>query len=420
MMNLSSRRFVRRVGGVVMTSLFCAVFAMPAQAFVAEITAIFEPDSAKPQKNEFVNTTQSEGFCRQVPHACEPFGLFSLGASIPFTANAPILANHADPRQGGMARVPSEWRDVRITHESGDSKVLSIRIGGIGHEAKVPRPVNELTNGGWWDQLWQGGGWVYAPAPCQDVGWYSSGSQGYNSFWRVPVGAGVCSKKALFDIPMSFQYLYFVFAYELRTPDPLNMLTGHYTGSITYSVGPHQDFDMGDVMIPSDNQLTLNFSLDVRHTLKVEIPPGGDHVELLPQGGWQAWLTQGRKPVRLFRDQTFNVSSSSRFKMSLACQYAVSADTCALQEPVSFHHVPFNVSVTLPNGLTDAAGQPVNRRLLRRGDNGSEVFQPSFYVDRKPGTLHFEIPQNEVKDMLTPGVARTYRGQVTVIWDSEV
>ena len=224
-----------------------------------DIEALFKPDSSNPQSNKFINQTPSEGFCRQVPQACEPFGLFSLRAPISFTANAPILANHTDPRQGGMARVPSEWRDVPVTHESGDTKVLSIRIGGIGHEAQIPAHISELTGGRCWDQLWEGGGWVYAP-PLVKV-WVGSrrAPWGYNSFWRVPENAGVCSKKALFDIPMSFRYLYFVFAYELRTPDPLNMKAGKYTGSIPYSVGPRQDFDMGDVMIPDDNQLTPQF-----------------------------------------------------------------------------------------------------------------------------------------------------------------
>ncbi|MHC8313012.1 hypothetical protein ACYZUC_25860 [Pseudomonas sp. GT1P32] len=419
MVNELNRRIARTLIGC-LTGLLCAVFTLSVQAFDLDVEASFKPDSSNPQKNEFVNQTPPQGFCEQVPAACEAYKFSSLRALIRFTANAPILANHTDPRQGGMARVPSEWRTVRVTHESGDSTDLSIRIAGIGHEAQLPRYVDAITNGGWWDQLWGGGGWVYAPVPCLGVGTYTVGRQGYNSFWRVPVGAGVCSKKALFDIPMSFVYQYFVFAYELRTPDPLNMKAGHYTGFITYTVGPNQDFDMGDVMIPNDNQLTLNFSLDVQHTLKVEIPPGGNRVELVPQGGWQAWLTQGRKPTRLFRDQTFNVSSSSRFKMNLDCQYSMDGQRCSVRDPASGHVVPLDVSVTLPNGLVDATAQPVNRRPLRRDGSGTELFQPRFYVDRKPGTLHFEIAQDEVGEMLKPGVARSYSGLVTVIWDSEV
>lgn len=419
-MYFSVKRLLQIPSGLALISLVCTLFALPVQAAVMEIEAVFQPDSSKPNKNIFVNMTPSEGFCRQVPQACAPYNLFSLVAPISFTANAPILANHTDPRQGGMARIPSQWKDVVVTHESSDTQVLSIRIGGIGHEAAIPRPVTELTGGGWWDDLWYGRAWVNAPAPCSGVGWHTAGPSGYNSFWRYPTASVVCSKRARFDIPLSFRYLYFVFAYELRTPDPLAMKSGKYTGTINYTVGPNQDFDMGDVMIPSDNLLTLNFSLDVRHTLKVEIPPGGNRVELVPQGGWQAWLTQGRKPTRLFRDQTFNVSSTSRFKMNLDCQYSLDGNRCSVRDPVSGHVVPLDVSVTLPNGLVDAAAQPVSRRPLRRDGSGTELFQPRFYLDRKPGTLHFEIAQEHVGEMLKPNVARTYSGLVTVIWDSEV
>ena len=201
--------------------------------------------------------------------------------------------------------------------------------------------------------------------------------------------------------------------------NPLPMSTGNYTGSITYTMGPGQDFDFGDIMIPNDTLYTFNFNLSVQHTLKVEVPPGGHRVELLPQGGWQAWLNQGRRPTRLFRDQTFNLSASSRFKMNLECQY-VSGNNCALLEPNAGHVVPLEVSVTLPSGLTDASNEPVNRRPLRRDGVGTELFQPGIYVDRKPGTLHSEVPRDDVEEMNNPGTARHYSGNVTVIWDSQV
>ena len=128
---------------------------------------------------------------------------------------------------------------------------------------------------------------------------------------------------------------------------------------------------MGDIMLPTVRPLTLNFALDVQHTLKVDIPPGGNRVELVPQGGWQSWLTQGRKPTRLFRDQTFNLSASSRFKMQLECQYTQDGQNCSVREPVSGHAVPLNVSVSLPHGLSDASGQPVSRRPLRLDGSGT-------------------------------------------------
>jgi hypothetical protein len=215
---------------------------------------------------------------------------------------------------------------------------------------------------------------------------------------------------------MSYRHL--DFAYELRTPNPLRMSSGQYRGSVTYGVGPGQDFDMGDVMLPNDSVITLNFKLDVEHTLKVEVPPGGNRVELVPPEGWQAWLNSGRKPTRLFRDQRFHISASSRFKMAIECQH-ISGNTCAISETGTGHAVPVDVSVTLPDGLTDAAGQPVNRRRLLRDGSGTELFQPGFYVDRRLGALHFEVGQGSVEQMLDTG-AKAYSGNVTVIWDSEV
>jgi hypothetical protein len=87
---------------------------------------------------------------------------------------------------------------------------------------------------------------------------------------------------------------------------------------------------------------------------------------------------------------------------------------------VSGHIVPVNVSVSLPHGLSDASGQPVSRQPLRLDGSGTQLFQPGIYVNRKPGTLHFEIPPNEVAGMIHTGQQRQYAGGVTVIWDSEV
>jgi len=420
-MSIFNRLEKKLRSGALLTMLY-GLCSLPAGAAVLNINASFAPDSAAPQRNEFKNQTPSQGFCTQVPQACEPEGLFSLIAPITFTANAPIRANHADPRQGGMAKVPSEWRDVQVTHSSGETHIVKIRIAGIGHESAIPVPISELTGEDGlrgWDSLWRGGGWIYAPSPCQGVGWATAGTRGYNSFWKVPQGAGVCAKQALLEIPLSFRYLYFVFGYQLITPNPLSMQSGQYTGSITFSVGPGQDFDMGDVMQPDDSTLTLNFNLDVQHTLKVDIPPGGNKVELVPEGGWQNWLQNGRKPVRLFRDQTFNISASSRFKMLLICERPL-AFHCGISDPRTGRFGAVELRITLPDGLTDIQGQPVKRQLLQWGESSALQFNPSIYVDRGQGILHFEILEYYTQYMVQPGAEGNYKGNMTVIWDSEV
>jgi hypothetical protein len=394
------------------------LYAPPAEAVVQEIRAEFVPDPTNPMLNKFVNTTPQTGVCPEwVSAHCKRLGIFSLRVpSLQFNSSKPILAGHADPRQGAIFSVPSNWRSLEVVHSrTGERETVQMRVAGIGGTWKMARPpgVSAWSQGGYWFYQWRN-----APAPCSGVPVGAAGVAHSPFFWLVPEGAGACGRVPSVDIPW-FNFYSVSYVYELRTPNPLGMSSGEYKGSLTYTAGPGMDFDMGDVLIPNDNAITLNFTLDVMHALKVDIPPGGNHIELVPLGGWQAWLSQGRKPVRLFRDQTFNISASSRFKMQLECQYSA-GNTCGLRDTGSAELVPLNTSVTLPSGLTDGAGQPANRRPLRLDGSGTELFQPGLYVDRKPGVLHFEVAREHVEQMVREGSSKTYTGNVTIVWDSEV
>lgn len=251
---------------------------------------------------------------------------------------------------------------------------------------------------------------------CRGVGYIAASSTFALYFWTIAENAGACNVVPSLPIP-SMRYNPVEYGYELKTPNPLGMASGEYRGSLTYSIGPGADFDFGDVMIPTDNVLTFNFDLRVDHILKVELPPGGNRVELLPEGGWQAWLNRGRQPSRLFRDQTFRIYSSGHFKMQLECSLVI-GNTCGLRNGGG-DEVPLQVSVTLPFGLQDQYGQAVNKLPLRLDGSGSELFQSGHYVNNRPGSLHFAVERDDVKEMLKqPG--STYTGLVTVIWDSEV
>lgn len=386
-------------------------FAVSAGAATVDLTAVFRPDPAKPMHNEFKNTTPQGGYCKDHPAYCAN-GIFSIALPIRFRSIAPILPEHAE-RQGAMFRTPSYWKEVTVIHDgTGKAETLKMRVNGIGaaYTIKDALPV------GVWDASW-----VNAPAPCNYGGVGYGTTYYYAFFWRVPANAGTCAKRAYQPIPetLGFAYQDVGFSYELVTPDPLKMSTGTYRGVMNYTVGPQQDFDMGDVMLPDDDLINLNFTLTVEHTLKVDIPPGGDRVELVPEGGWQSWLTQGRKPTRLFRDQTFNISSSSRFKMHLECNIPGLFD-CMIRDPVSQRAAVVQLSISLPNGLTDTNGQPVKRRPLHVGHVNAQTFNPAFYVERAPGILHFEIAPYYVNYMLKPGEASRYSGNFTVVWDSDI
>ncbi|MBA1376599.1 hypothetical protein [Pseudomonas brassicacearum] len=395
--------------------------APAASALSQDITAVFRPDPSKPNQNEFTNTTPVSGYCETFPAECGT-SRFSIRLPIRFNSVSAIQPGHGDSRQGAMFQLPVSWRTIQVTHATtGETETVQVRWSGVGSQYWLPISVVDLVGGGVpllaaHQRLWNSSSWVYAPAPCEYSGVGNLDTLWYRFFWQTPA-EGVCAKRANYLIP-TLSYSYLDFAYELRTPNPLGMSSGQYTGSLTYTVGPGQDVDMGDVMLPDDSSITLNFKVDVQHTLKVDIPPGGSRVELAPQEGWQAWLSSGRRPTRLFRDQRFHISASSRFKMALDCP-AISGNTCAITEASSGHAVPVDVSVTLPHGLTDDTGQPVNRRRLLLEGSDPGFFQPGFYLDRKPGTLHFEVASDNVEAMLNQEGKR-YTGDITVIWDSDI
>ena len=394
-------------------ALLLSLCMAPAQALVQEMTAEFRPDPSTPMVNTFKNTTPESGICPwHIPERCKQLGIFSIRTTdIQFVSNAVIQGNHSDPRKGAMFKVPTEWRELTVTNTvTAKTETVQIRIAGIGGKYLLP--------GGHDQSVWKDGTyrWAFPGPPCLGTG-YATGSARFLLWsWITPLNIGACTRPAVKDIQGLF-YETFEYSYELRTPNPLNMDAGQYVGSITYSIGPNADFDFGDIMIPNDGVLTFNFTLDVDHQLKVEVPPGGNRIQLEPQGGWQAWLQNGRKPSRLFRDQTVSLWTSAPFKMTLECPEPM-GNTCSLRNAAG-HQVPLDIAVSLPNGLTDAGGRAVNRLPLRLDGSGSELFQPSRYIDRKPSTLHFDVKADAVAQMLEQA-GSTYGGTVTVVWDSQL
>ncbi|AZE93238.1 hypothetical protein C4J95_1112 [Pseudomonas orientalis] len=408
---------IRRKYRLLFAGLLASLFTGMAQGMVQEITAQFRPDPSNPNQNRFTNTTPVTGFCQTYPAHCPQ--MFSIRLPISAHSSVALPANPADPRQSALWRVPAQWRELRVVDTAGNEEVVEIRISGFGSRYLLDRSVVDLVGGGVsvpqaHGMLW-GGGWLSAAPPCVNTSIANYTGYFYTFFWKTPV-EGACTKVARYEIPV-LQYQFFEIAYELRTPNPLSMRDGIYTGTLSYGIGPHQDFDFGDIMLPNDPVLTFNFTLSVEHQLKVELPPGGNRVILQPQGGWQTWLNQGRLPTRLFRDQTFSIYSSGRFRMNLECGLAI-GNTCGLSNSKG-DQVPLQVGVSLPFGLNDQYGQSISKRALHLDGSGTELVQATHYVSNRPGTLHFEVAKDDVEQMLkTPG--STYSGLVTVVWDSEV
>lgn len=395
--------------------LLAMLSSATAGAITQEIRAEFRPDSAQPHLNVFKNTTPVSGYCADAPAECLSLNMFSIRLPVRFNSIGQFNRGTTLP-----ITVPANWRTVVVRNpDTLETKTLEMRITGIGSQYTLSESaadlvgVTDLREGH--QKLWNSLDWVYAPAPClySGVGFY--GAKYYRFFWRTPEESQ-CTKTNNFVIPqMTYDYL--DFAYELRTPNPLDMSSGNYVGQMTYTLGPRKDFDLSGRMVPNDELLTLDFNLKVEHTLKVDIPAGGNKIELVPAGGWQRWLQAGRRPTRLFRDQTFLISASSKFKMRLECEIHIRGG-CGIADTVSGYGSPVNVSVSLPGGLTDEAGKPVKNFPLNQAD--SIPFQPGHYLDRKPGTLHFEMPESDVSWLISNNKGLPFKGNISVIWDSDI
>jgi len=401
------------------TLLLCLLIMNVPEALALnqEIRALFQPDSSKPNNNAFVNQTPNSGYCQTHPTECANFRMFSIRVPARFTST-----RYVGIGDSVGVKAPVRWSRLTVTHtQTQATETLAVRITGLGSNYVLSHPAMRLAGGSTpleaHGRLWTTDSWVNGVArPCTYSGVAEHGPETFRFFWKTPFDA-MCAKIPAYHIPsMSFDTL--DFAYELLTPNPLGMASGRYVGSLTYTLGPGGDFDMGSLMQADDSNLTLDFVLDVQHTLKVDIPPGGNHIVLEPQGGWRSWLESGRKPVRLYRDQLFHISASSQFTMKLECEHELGTGTgCAILDRETGYAGGVDVSVSLPNGLTDSAGQAVRRFPLRR--DTSPVFKPGFYVDRRPGTLHFEISKDWTDWLINNAKGRPYKGNITVIWDSE-
>lgn len=415
-------------GKLLVYAAFTSVLGSPAAwAVHVPISAKFTPNPNNPRINTFVNLTPNSGYCALKPQECVVTKSFSIRVNTRFTPRAISKGEHV------FIKAPYEWKKVTVVHPVAGPQEVEVRIVGIGSTYFVNPTVATIIgpapgNPGLQSQhatLWGGGlsDWIYAPAPCVYSGTAGATLTQYNFYWKVQ-NSGTCSKTAAYDIP-AFRFENMDFSYELRTPNPLAMYSGVYTGSLLYEVGPNKDFDFSH-LVPSDSAIVLDFSLEVIHALKVEIPPGGHRVELIPDGGWQRWLNSGRAPPRLFRDQSFLMSASTPFKMYVECEGG-SGRYCYLSDETKTSMVPVEVSVTLPSGFTDNSGAMVHKRALTHiqgitsATSGAALqVRPGFYVNRSPAMLHFEVPKEGVDEALKRDGSAHYSGRITVIWDADI
>lgn len=386
---------------IVLTSNF-------AVASQVNITARYVPSVTNPSANQFENTTPNGGYCAQNPKVCTQKGLFSV--SIPNeTDYTPLIKG-----QPTKITIPNYWRDVTVTNAEGYSQTVKIKIVGMGETYNASTDVNTLAGGH--EKLWEGGTWLNTSPGCTPTGSTSFTSSWYRAFWRYNTNT-TCEKTPLFDLTPGIYFDELNFMYEMETPSPQTLSGGTYTGQLVYTIGPNGDFKLSNATSP-DPVVILNFTLTVQNMLRIQFPAGSDRLTLQPEGGWQQWLYNGANsiPKKLLANEPYQLWTSGKFKMQLQCQYPSGSD-CAMQNEKGTATVPVKTMVTMPYSVQSTSNTPVNHYQL--SSDTPAIFKPSRYVNDEHAALNFEVDKAGVTQMVNSGGGR-FRGNVTVIWDSQI
>lgn len=407
------------------TAMILLIASINSQAVTKDITASFSPSLSNPTNNAFINTTPQSGYCVSYPAQCSSHDVFSVDLGLTASLNTPGLVADAPPRESVYFKLPAAWRDVMVTNENGETFTVQFRFSAFS--------ARYNTNTSWWlndhQDSWKGSSFVNAPAPCifSGVGTYNNVYYGF--MWKWPVSDSACYKIPAKDLKGNPYLINNVSAgFEIKTPNPLHMGSGLYTGSINFHVGPGGDIDFGDVYTPNDEMLTLNFALSVNHELKLHTSTENHSVafqacsehkictEDESKKNWERWIVTNIAPHLTGRSR-FQLSSSGAFTVYLRCEYELN-NNCALKSEKSDQRVPVQSLLTLPENIVSAvSGAPVSRKLLStEKDTASNTFLTQSFGQQQPGSIDFVINKRDVEAMLAIQ-PDTYSGMVTVLFD---
>ncbi|TDP13506.1 hypothetical protein DFO52_11327 [Enterobacter sp. AG326] len=411
----------------VLRALACmALLAVSTAGMAAtmDITASFSPSMDRPENNTFTNTTPQSGYCVRRPEYCSGN---RVSADLPLRASpSRTIEANSSPRDGLYIKMPSTFRSLTVTSETGAQAQVQFRVSTIGFIARYPfGTIGTMDN-------WVGGGFISAPRPCISTGLAFYSDIYYEFLWRYNTGDSACYK-----ISTISRSGYPVFndnsiGYELQTPDPLKMEAGIYTGSLTLSVGPGGDIDFGDNYQASDTELTINFTLSVNHEFKLTTTADDQAVSLQPcasgrvctadegQANWERWMVSRATP-QLTGRSNFSLSTSGAFTVYLECEQQSGPDCALRSDKMPSQTVPVSTLLTLPDNIVDnVTGSTVSKRRLEAGrDLTKNVFVTKTFGQNRAGSIDFLVGQKDVDTMLATR-PDTYRGAVTVIFDPKI
>ncbi|MCH7376598.1 hypothetical protein MM182_14665 [Aeromonas sp. MR19] len=384
------------------------LFGLPVQAASIDVTAEYNPAAYEVGYGKFINTTPClseswSGFwCSDTSTVDQSQPLF-----ISITIDR-VVKNNNNLIDALTYLAFVGARDVSLVHQnSGKSYPLKFFFTKIG-ALMSPNIAKEalVNNTDWLDHI---------DGDCQhSLNTYASPSQVHYLYDIKPenqLAGGKCYhnkfKTTFSSKSTALKKIYL--GYKLKAPDPLKMENGVYKGSLVLSIGRNKDLDFGNGTY-SDSQLTINFTMKVRHQIKIDFPPGGDKVVLLPPGGWSDWIYRGknRVPSSLRADLHYRIWFSSKIKVTLSCEYPNGSE-CFIKNTKDGHLVPIHVYWRDYSLITTTTA--------------GLVFAPS--VDGTPAVnadrfFSFKITDSQVLKEMMKRPGGTYKGKVTIIFDATI
>lgn len=414
---------LRVLAGMVLLAVSAA-----GMAATVNITASFTPSMDRPENNAFTNITPQSGYCVLHPQECKN-GEFSLDMGISLTPSKGLTVNDT-ARDSLYFRMPSTFRNIEVTNEGNTSAKVLFRISNFSAN------YNALKHHGVYD--WKGVSFFSYPAGgCGYVapGW--GGNANFSWLWKYPQGNMGCYNITSVNRPEGAdKYITGVnrlsYGYEIKTPNPLQMEAGVYTGALKLSVGPGGDIDFGDNFQASDTELTINFILSVNHELKLTTTAENQAVSLQPcapgrictadegSASWERWMVTRITP-QLTGRSNFKLSSSGSFTVYLECEQQSGPDCALRSDKMPSQTTPVRTLLTLPDNIVDSVtGSTISKRRLQAGrDLTKNVFVTKTFGQNRAGSIDFLVGQKDVDTMLTTR-PDTYRGAVTVIFDPKI
>lgn len=390
----------------------CVLLVAPwAYAGDVEITAVYRPSD---NRDDFINTTPTTGFCAQFQCDSTTFSV-----ALPITYERSVLSGLPPLPQRWSLQVPEE-RQITVTSDRGDAFAVKLRITHVSQALTARNNEFPLAlNPAAYSRV--GGGCTYMAGQRAD-----DGKADATFVWQVsnPLSSSLCYPTSGYggpDIrPITPYARSLSIGYKLVLPKPYTLPAGTYKGSVTYTVGESADFALGSgVAALSTNAVTLDIVLTVRHELSVRFPANSDRVVLEPVGvSWQQWLRTGVEPKILRADLPFRLTASGRFTVEKICGVSdADINYCGLRNQRTNVLQAFRVEIHPPAGLEyeDMPGRPALPRVLKRGIPLRLI--PTGLIDNGLGKFTFNTDRYGTSQLLkSPG--DNWAGLVTLVFDA--